>query len=146
MVWSALGLKLEGREMPQRRWATKRDAFAHYNGAKADNPVWGWSAISEDGKTVVVALWDDRFNSSGDYSDLFREGDPDWSSKPGNLSRAKHLRHAKERCDGLFRVVRVRARDPKAKPRAIAEHWTDDTLVMRLAELRPSGAIWATPA
>jgi hypothetical protein len=36
-------------------------AFAHF-GTRPANPRWSWSAVSEDGGTVVLALWRDLFD------------------------------------------------------------------------------------
>jgi hypothetical protein len=119
------------------RTRTLREAFAHF-GAKATNPVWGWSARSEDGKTVVLTLWDEEDES------LVRQGASvsvdnfghwelaRWTDARGNRDRIRNLRHAQEHCDGLFRVVWVVAKDTSAHRRSIRDRRPDETLVMRL--------------
>ncbi|HEY2482490.1 MAG TPA: hypothetical protein VGI30_09890 [Caulobacteraceae bacterium] len=130
-----------------RNW-TLRDAFAHFDGAKADNPRWGWSAVSADGETVVLALWEHLFRVVDGrlvHGNVDRTPKPaNWHKLPGNKSRIKHLRHAMDRCGGRFRVVRVRAVDPKAEPPSIAERWPDETLVMRVDELSNNGEFRAS--
>jgi hypothetical protein len=122
--------------MQGRSW-TKRDSFAHF-GAKSKSPVWSWSAISPDRKTVVITLWDDQITRAGDgwiYSSFRRGNLPDWRNRPGNHERNEYLKAARDNCGGLFRVVRVFAKDKNAEPRKIARCYPDDELVMRITKL-----------
>ena len=119
--------------MASQHW-TLKEAFAYF-GAKAANSRWSWSARSDDEKTVVVTLWDDNIEPDGSVN-LFRHRElPLWQKARGNKDRIKNLSLAEDQCDGLFRVVRVSARDESAVPRSIAKRWPDPTLVMKITEL-----------
>lgn len=115
-------------------WRRLSDAFAYFDGAKARNPRWGWSARSPDGQTVVLTLWEDRISEDGNtviYNDPVETG----KHKPGNKDRIKNLIWARDHCEGQFRVVVTVARDTKARPRSIAKRYPHKTLVMKLTEL-----------
>jgi hypothetical protein len=119
--------------MASQNW-TLKSAFAYF-GAKATNPRWSWSARSEDGKTVVVTLWDDNIEPDGSVDLFAHKRLPLWEKTRGNKDRIKNLSHAEDQCDGLFRVVRVSARDESAYPRSIAKRWPDPALVMKITDL-----------
>ena len=55
----------------------------------------------------------------------------------GNKERIANLQIAKKNCGGEFRVVRVKARDVRAIPRAVADRYADEDTVMRLTRLDP---------
>jgi hypothetical protein len=98
------------------------DAFAFF-GTKLRNARLDLSTRSEADKTVVVALWRDRFDYSNraavTYS-LRLTGQPaEWLDQPGNRARLEDLRWAREHCDGRFRVVVLEAADPAAEPRTV---------------------------
>jgi hypothetical protein len=119
-----------------RNW-TLADAFA-YDGAIARNSRWGRSARSPDGRTVVITLWDDEIDDDGNtvVADMFgHERLHLWKHKLGNRDRIKNLVWARDRCDRLFRVVMVTAKDSKASPRSIAKLYPHKTLVMKLVRL-----------
>ena len=91
------------------------EAFDYF-GAKGTNQRWNWSARSDDGKIVVLALWKDVFDyknkpASYDTFDLNTEA---WSDTNGNRERLQQLIWARDNCDGLFRVVIAIAKDVKA--------------------------------
>jgi hypothetical protein len=115
------------------------DAFGFFN-TKLRNTRLDWSARDESSKTVVVALWRDRF----DYSNppavsyrLHRAGTaaPDWIESPGNKARLADLQWAREHCEGRFRVVIIEATDPAAEPRLIARASPQQMMVMKITEL-----------
>jgi hypothetical protein len=119
-------------------WAKTR-AFANF-GAAATNVRWGWSARSEDGKTIVVSVWDDEFDADGPSSILDRYGHRNltkWKDKPGNHDRIKNLIWARDNCDGHFRMVVVTGKDVNAYPRP-ARGFRPHPRVMRLTELNES--------
>lgn len=118
------------------KW-TLRKAFAYFNGAKAKNPRWSWSARSGDGRAVVVTLWKDRVQDDGDTVtvDAFGDNVHLWRNAPGNRDRIRNLAWARDRCNGLFRVVMVEPKDPHATPRSIARRYPEPRLVMRLVRL-----------
>ncbi len=113
---------------------TLRDAFAHFDGARARNPRWAWSARSPDGRTVVVTLWKDQISDDGNAV-IAHYGGETGKLRLGNKDRVENLIWARERCDGLFRAVMIVAKDIKARPRSIAKCYPEKTLVMKLISL-----------
>jgi hypothetical protein len=126
---------LGGREEPTLTGLAK--AFAHFQ-AVGSNPRWSWSARSPDGKTVVMTLWKDliQYKDGKIFYDAFgRKYAPQWVSKLGNRERLEKLKWTRDHCDELFRVVIVVAKNVKASPRAIAQSYPQERMVMRLIEL-----------
>lgn len=86
----------------------KVEAYAAL-GAALKNERWAWSGHSEDETTVVVTLWSDKLREvpgGGVRYDLFEAPDLDaWRTKRGNRERIRDLVLARDRCDGLFKVV-----------------------------------------
>lgn len=114
-------------------------AFAYFK-AKGLNQRWSWSARSEDGKTVVLALWQDDFEFIKDenksiYHAKAPEDDAEGRNRPGNQERLENLKWAKEHCDGIFHVVIVIAKDKDASPREIKECFPRPDLIMKVEEL-----------
>jgi hypothetical protein len=117
-----------------KRW-THAACFAHY-GTKPKNTRWSWSGRSDDGQTVSVTLWQDRFTdqgrtyrvAAGDFGDVTK-------SKHGYAEFLENLQHAKTHLDGLVRVVVARAEDTTAIPRKIASCHPQDKLIMRVVQL-----------
>jgi hypothetical protein len=111
-----------------------RDAFSFFDGAAGRNQRWSWSARSADGKTVVLAIWNfdiGRDNNKVRIDVKMHRSVP----KLGNKERLENLIWARDHCGGLFRVVVVTAKDPKARPRSIAKCTPAPELMMRLTEL-----------
>jgi hypothetical protein len=117
-----------------RKW-TRRECFEHF-GASCKNPQWSGSAKSADGRVVVMCMWQDEIKREGDrmvYQSLTpRRGE---QNRPGAKERLENLKWAREHCDGLARVVVMRANDTKADPRSIAECFPHDKLVMRITHI-----------
>jgi hypothetical protein len=117
-----------------RKW-TRSECFEHF-GASCKNPQWSWSAKSADGRVVVMCMWQDEIKREGDrmvYQSLTpRRGE---ENRPGTKERLENLKWAREHCDGLARVVVMRANDTKAGPRSIAECFPHDKLVMRITHI-----------
>lgn len=117
-----------------RKW-TRRECFEHF-GASCKNPQWSWSAKSADGRVVVMCMWQDEIKREGDrmvYQSLTpRRGE---QNRPGAKERLDNLKWAREHCDGLVRVVVMRAKDTKEDPRSIAECFPHDKLVMRIIHI-----------
>ena len=117
-----------------RKW-TRRECFEHF-GASCKNPQWSWSAKSADGRVVVMCMWQDEIKREGDrmvYQSLTpRRGE---QNRPGAKERLDNLKWAREHCDGLARVVVMRAKDTKEDPRSIAECFPHDKLVMRIIHI-----------
>jgi len=110
-------------------------------GAKLGNPRADWSAISSDGKIVVISIWGDEL----DYSDRTRpildcrnhKDISEWSAFPGNKLRKHHIEYALNHCDGLFKVVLLRAKDPNALPREIKEAWVWPKMMGNITDFDP---------
>lgn len=116
------------------KMTTLTAAFGHF-GATLRNPRWSWSAVSDDGKSVVVTIWDDEVGPDGSV-DFFGHPRRDrWQHQIGNRFRKEDLIYAREKCGGLFRVVRIEAVDPTAKPRAIKNRRADPDAIMKLIKL-----------
>lgn len=112
-------------------------AFKAY-GAKGNNPRWSWSARTPDGKAVVMTFWKDLIDYSSkpiSYSTFGRSDLEQWKDQPGNRDRIDNLKWARDRCDGLMRVVIVIAKDEKAHPRQIAESFAQKRMIMKLMDL-----------
>jgi len=116
---------------------TLAESFAQF-GAIPRNPRWSWSARSSDGKTVVIALWSDRFRWKDkplSYDGREQSIPQDWTGRPGNRERLDNLLWARANCEGLFRVVMVRPVDRVARPREIEECFPKDGWLMRIIDL-----------
>jgi len=115
------------------------EAFGFFN-TKLRNARADLSARNEADKTVVLALWRDRFDyskrSAVSYR-LERAGVemPEWIEQPGNRTRLEDLQWAKAHCDGCFRVVIIAAADPAAEPRVIADASPQQMMVMKITAL-----------
>jgi hypothetical protein len=117
-----------------KKW-THTAAYKHF-GTKPKNVQWSWSARSDDGKTVVVTLWQDRFkrrNNHLSYESLgFDPGNPD--TRPGFRELMENLTWAQSHCGGQFKVITAIAKDITAEPRSIQECFPTK-MVMRLTHL-----------
>lgn len=118
-----------------KKWGLN-SAFGSY-GVTLKNPRWSWSGRSEDGSTVVMTFWQDEFtnvpkrmsyNTFGKATEL-------WTNRQGNLERIENLKWARDRCDGLVRVVITVAEDTKASVRSIRSCHPQPNLRMRILEL-----------
>jgi len=108
-------------------------AFAHF-GTYPLNPRWAWSAVSPDEKTVAVTIWEDEVGPDGAVNFFDHPTLETWRYRPGNKDRIRNLKVARDKCGGLFHVVMVKAADPKAEPRQIANRYPAD-FMMRLVDL-----------
>jgi hypothetical protein len=116
---------------------TAKDAFAYF-GARKANPRWSWSARSPDGAAVVVTWWKDEIERRDGRLIYDCRNHPtldQWRSRVGNRDRIRNLAHARDHCDGLFRIVWAKARDPQERIRKPIERYPDKTLCMRLVQL-----------
>lgn len=116
---------------------TRTEAFAHF-GAQLRNVGWSWSARTADDKTVILALWSDRFSWQARpvrYDDYRSKVDQTWIDRPGNRERLENLVWARDKCDGLFRVVMVTPKDKQSDPREIDESFPRDDIVMKIIDL-----------
>ena len=118
----------------------KVEAYAAL-GAALKNERWAWSGHGEDGTTVVVTLWADKLRDvpgGGHRYDLFDAPDLDaWRTKRGNRERIRDLALARDRADGLFRVVIGRANEAGDAMLEGSVYEPSD-IVMRLIDLDES--------
>jgi hypothetical protein len=112
------------------------DAYAYF-GATPRNSRWSWSAVTPDNKTVVVTLWEDETAEDGSVDFFGHPKVERWKNQLGNRERIANLQIARANCGGEFRVVRIKAKDKNAIPRAIADRYPDENAVMRLTRLDP---------
>lgn len=127
-----------------QRTTTLKDAFGHF-GTVPRNSRWAWSAVSPDGKTVALTVWDHEWRDGGlDYHDPAKR--ERWMHKLGNKDRIRNLQHAIVHCNGEVRVVRVTAIDPKAEHRQIKARRADPDTVLKISDLDPvTGEFRASP-
>lgn len=88
-------------------------AFAAF-GAVGKNKRWSWSARTPDDQTVVMTFWKDAIDYSSDPITYSTFGSPRlhiWKDKPGNRERIENLKWARDRCEGLMKVVIIEAKD-----------------------------------
>lgn len=112
-------------------------AFAEYD-AKLPNDRWGWSAVTPDEKTVVLQLWADRFDRTQQpprYSEYGNPGLTQNADRLGNAARIKHLRWARDACEGRFRVVIAAGVDDADGHRKTERAYAAKDIVMRLIRL-----------
>jgi hypothetical protein len=110
--------------------------FAHF-GTVTSHRHFSLSAVSSDGNTVVVAMWEDEFERHGDrimYQSRYR---PIFKGKLQRISNQwiANLKWARNHCNGLVRVVIIQAEDVQANPRTIKLCHPDNSLVMRITHL-----------
>ena len=120
----------------ERLWKVK-DAFGYF-GAVPANIQWSWSARSPDGKTVVVNWWKDliiRRDGKLIYDTFILSNLPEWRDRIGNRERIRDLSHARDHCDGLFRVVWTQAADQDQRIRKTVERYPGKDLWMKLLKL-----------
>jgi hypothetical protein len=117
-----------------RKW-TKRQCFDHY-GVKPRNIRWSWCGRSDDGKTVAVQFWKDRFTAGGRvYESSSHAGDEKWFGSPGHNELIENLIHARDNCDGVLRVIIGIAKDERAEPRETKECYPQDKMLMKIVYL-----------
>ena len=115
----------------------KVEAYAAF-GAVLKNERWAWSGHSADEGTVVLTLWADKLREvpGGVRYDLFDAPDLDaWRTKRGNRERIRDLVLARDRCDGLFRVVIGRANEAGDAMAEGSVYAAAPDIVMRLIDL-----------
>ncbi|MBR0551051.1 hypothetical protein [Stakelama marina] len=111
------------------------DAFKHF-GVKPTNIRWSWSGRSDDGNTVAVRLWQDRFEDGGRIYRSSSDDKPgEWKSRPGFVELIGNLAHARDHLKGVVSVILLIAKDKDAKPRSIERSSPAPNLKMRVAEL-----------
>lgn len=122
-----------GEEMVQVQ--TLAGCFTHF-GAVCASRRFSRSAITQDGQTVVVAIWEDEVQRDGNriiYEPRYR---PKLKGKSRGVDTelTANLKWARDHCGSLVRVVILTAEDVAAEPRKIMYCYPDDSLVMRITE------------
>ena len=112
---------------------TLAECFAHF-GAVCASRRFSKSAVTQDGQTVVVAMWEDEVQRDGDRVVYESRYKPKLKGKVRgvNSELVANLKWARDHCFGLVRVVMVAAEDVTAEPRKITGCYPDDSLVMRI--------------
>mgnify|MGYP001449089589 CR=1 FL=1 len=112
------------------------DAFRHLGAETKDS--YAWSAQSPDGSITVLTLWDDEIEDDGTNvkADFFDHNVAVWRDRRGNVTRKRHLQHIWDG-DRKFKVVMLRAQDPRAIPRSAAMRWPEEYLTMTLLAFDP---------
>jgi hypothetical protein len=111
------------------------ECFTHF-GAVCASRRFSRSAITQDGETVVVTMWEDELRREGDrviYEPRYRptlKG----KSRAVDSELVANVKWALDHCDGYVRVVILTAEDVRANPREIRYCYPDDSLVMRIME------------
>jgi hypothetical protein len=112
---------------------TLSTCFEHFGAARCRRH-FGGSAVSHDGRTVVVAMWEDeivREDSRATYRSRFG---PALKGKSQRVSMQwiTNLKWAITRCKGCVRVVVLTAEETQANPRVIRSCYPDDALTMQI--------------
>jgi len=112
---------------------TLGECFEHF-GAVCASRRFSRSAVSQDGQTVVVAVWDDELQREGNrivYETRYR---PTLKGKLRGVDSEwiANIKWARTRCNSLVRVVILTAEDVAANPRAVLYCYPDDSLTMRI--------------
>jgi len=127
----------DARCLVSKKW-TLAECFKEYK-ATPSNPRWSWSARSEDGKTVVLTLWQDRLTvdkkTRQAVYDSRGQNVSAWADRNGNRERLENLKWALDHCDGQFRVIITVAKDKNAIPREIVDLYPQVDWVMRITDL-----------
>lgn len=111
------------------------DCFEFF-GVVPRNTRWSWSGRSEDGTSVAVTLWQDRFEDKGRVYRSWKTDRPgEWKSRPGFVELIENLTVARDNADGAVHVILAQARDRDAIPRSIARCAPQPNLKMRIVEL-----------
>ena len=112
---------------------TLAECFAHF-GAVCASRRFSKSAVTQDGQTVVVAMWEDEVQRDGDRVVYELRYKPKLKGKVRGVDfeLVANLKWARDHCFGLVRVVMVAAEDVTAEPRKITGCYPDDSLVMRI--------------
>jgi hypothetical protein len=112
---------------------TLSTCFAHFGAARSLRH-FGGSAISDDGTTVVVAMWEDEIVHQDDGVTYRSRFGPPLRGDTHKVSKQwiSHLKWAIAHCDSVVRVVVLAAEDMEAQPRVVRACYPDDSLVMQI--------------
>jgi hypothetical protein len=131
------------RRSDMKQGWTLSTCFEHF-GAVRSHRHFGGSAISGDGATVVVAMWEDEIVRRGGRVTYQSRFGPALKGKSQRVSAQwiTHLKWALAHCGGCVRVVVLTAEDAEANPRVIRACYPDDSLVMQITDFDPKSGIF----
>ena len=129
----APALKRRSRSSEMKPSWTLSTCFEYFGAARSRRHFSG-SAISRDGATVVVAMWEDEIVRQGNQATYRSRFGPALRGKSRGVSQQwiTHLKWAIARCGACVRIVVLTAEDAEANPRVIRSCYPDDALVMRI--------------
>ena len=112
---------------------TLSTCFEHF-GAIRSRRHFGGSAVSSDGGTVVIAMWEDELIRERNRCTYESRFTPTLKGKSPRISQQwiAHLKWAIAHCDSRIRVVVLTAQNTEASPRIVASCYPDDSLIMRI--------------
>jgi hypothetical protein len=118
----------------KRIW-TLSTCFEHF-GAARSRRHFGGSAISHDGATVVVAMWEDEIVREDKWATYHSRFGPTLKGKSQRVSLQwkTNLKWALEHCKGCVRVVVLTPEEMDANPRVIRSCYPDDDLIMQITD------------
>ena len=130
---STLKRRSAGRHMKQT-W-TLSTSFEHF-GAARSRRHFGGSAISDDGGTVVVAMWEDEIVQEGGRVTYESRFAPTLGGQSRRVSQQwiSHLKWAINHCNACVRVVVLRAEDARANPKVVQCCYPDDQLILQITQ------------
>lgn len=126
--------------MPDTRTLT--EAFA-FHGTRTHNIRQAWSAISDDGSTVAITIWNHDQAADGSIDYIGAADGKEWHDRWGNRERARHLQHALDHCGGQFRVVRVYEETSGRGNKRLRRRFADPDTVMQITRFDPSSGEFA---
>jgi hypothetical protein len=112
---------------------TLSTCFEHFGAARSRRHFAG-SAISHDGGTVVVAMWEDEIARQDSQAMYRSRSGPTLKGKSQRVSLQwiAHLKWAIAHCGGCIRVVVLTAEETPTNPRVIRSCYPDDALIMQI--------------
>jgi hypothetical protein len=124
-----------GQDGGMKQGWTLSTCFEHF-GAVRSRQHFGGSAISGDGATVVVAMWEDDLVQEHRQLTYQSRFAPTLKGKMHGVSQQwiAHLKWAIAHCDSRVRVVVLTAEDAQADPRVMRSCYPDDSLVMQITD------------
>jgi hypothetical protein len=136
--YGAPALKRCSRSCDMKRAWTLSTCFEHF-GAARSRQHFGGSAISHDGGTVVVAMWEDEIIRQDGQATYRSQFGPTLKGKSRGVSLQwiTHLKWAIAHCEVCVRVVVLTAEEMAANPRIIRSCYPDDGLTMRITHFDP---------
>lgn len=111
-------------------------------GYKLGSARQNWSALRADGGAVALSVWSDEIDKTSEPWRYVMWDHPtfeEWRDRPGQMTRAGHIAHGLEHCDGRFDLILCRAKTPIGNPRVVEEArpWVQRVGVIAPEDFRP---------